>query len=235
MLRIIVRTFLEVFPNAQAYLLRLNVDAPVIGLIASLNWPTYSAEWIETRLTAPPQQKQMAGLALADSVRFFGGLIAGPKELREFCGNAPLNTDDRPRLTFGAPQFAYLKNATSYGRLLDLLDHRVTNVPQALHLGSDASSVQFAQRLTDYIKARDVYLRGLVDDAQGQPVRAIDAYVESARLSEEFTPGYAQCLTIAALEAKASPARARALLQRLVEAQPSRPVAGQMLRRLSEN
>jgi len=31
MLRIIVRTFLEIFPDGQAWLLHLNVDIPVLG------------------------------------------------------------------------------------------------------------------------------------------------------------------------------------------------------------
>ena len=63
-------------------------------------------------------------------------------------------------------------------------------------------------------------------------VQAIDLFVESARLSEDFTPGYAQCLTLASLWARTKPAEARELLQRLAEAQPARPVAREMLERL---
>src|SRR5256885_4285536 len=36
MLRVIIRTFLEAFPDARAWLLRFNVDAPVLGLVGSL-------------------------------------------------------------------------------------------------------------------------------------------------------------------------------------------------------
>src|SRR5205085_1367648 len=50
MLGIIIRTFLEVFPEAQAYLLRFNVDAPVIGLMACSDWPRYSTQWVESHL-----------------------------------------------------------------------------------------------------------------------------------------------------------------------------------------
>ena len=84
------------------------------------------------------------------------------------------------------------------------------------------------------MRARDVYLRGLIDQSEGRPADAINAFVESARLSPDFTSGYAQCLTMASLEAKANPEKARALLRRLVEAQPSRPVAAEMLKRLQE-
>jgi hypothetical protein len=85
-----------------------------------------------------------------------------------------------------------------------------------------------------FVNARDVYLEGLMHDAQGRRQLAIDAYLESARLSREFTAGYAQCLTTASLFAPTEPAAARALLERLVEAQPGIPVARQMLERLGD-
>jgi len=234
MLRVIVRTFLEAFPDAGAWLLRLNVDAPVAGLIGRVpSVDGFNPQWIEQRLEDPALEKQLKSLALADSVRFFGGLIAGPKELRDFAGAAPLNTDDQPRITCGAPEFTYQKNANSYGRLLLLLGHRVADIRAALSLGAEPETDSFVNRLSHYISARDVYLKGLIDQGEGRPAKALDAFVESARLSEDFTSGYAQCLTIAALEAKASPGKARALLQRLMEAQPSRPLAGEMLKRLA--
>ncbi len=232
MLRIIVRTFLEVFPEAQAYLLRLNVDAPVIGLVGSLAWPQYSSLWVEKRLDDSTLAGPLKKLALADSIRFFGALLAGPKELHDFAGNASLNTDDRPRVTFGAPRFTYQKTSTSYGRVMALLKYRAANPREILKLGSESEATQFANRLSAFIAARDVYLKGLIEETEGHPAAALDAFVESARLSEDFTAGYAQCLTIASLEAKANPDAARALLQRLVDAQPSRPVAAQMLKRL---
>jgi len=232
MLRIIVHSFLEVFPTAQAYLLRLNVDAPVVGLMGSSAWPHYSGEWVEKRLVDPAMEKQLKQLALADSLRLFGGLVAGPQELRQFAGNAPLNKDDRPRVTFQAPQFTYQKQANPYGRLTALLEHRVSSPAELLQLGPDPAAQEFARRLSRYTQARDVYIHGLVAQSEGRSPEALEAFVESARLSEDFTSGYAQCLTIASLEAKTNPQKARALLQRLVEAQPSRAVAAEMMKRL---
>lgn len=234
MLRIIVRSFLEVFPEAQAWLLHFNADIPVLGLIGPMASPRYSDHWVEKRLDEPEFERQLKQLALADSLRLFGLFLAGPQTLRDLASGAPLNTDDRTHVTFGAPRFVYQKNATSYGRLLTLLNRGVANPRETLGLGPGVEADRFAARLTNYMKARNVYLNGLVEETEGRSVTAIDAYVESAKLSEDFTSGYAQCLTIASLQAKANPAAARALLQRLVEAQPSRPVARQLLQRLSE-
>jgi len=232
MLRTIVRTFLEVFPDGQAWLLDLNVDIPVLGLVGSLEPAHYSNQWVEQRLSGSPLEAALKKLALADSLRLFGQLLAGPNQLRVFAARAPLNTDDQPRVTFGAPRFVYQKNSTLYGRLLALLQLGVPNTHETLGLDSNRDANEFAGRLTKYMTARDVYFHGLIAEAEGRRTKAIDLYVESARLSEDFTSGYGQCLTYASLRARTEPEEARALLWRLVDAQPSRPVARQMLERL---
>ncbi|PYL00221.1 MAG: hypothetical protein DME19_05825 [Verrucomicrobia bacterium] len=169
---------------------------------------------------------------MTDSIRLFGNLVAGPEALRAFAGDAPLNTDDRPRVTFGAPRFVYQKTAASYGRLLKLLEAGVGDLRAVLALDSGPDANQFAGRLTKYITARDAYLNGLVEEVEGRETKAIDLFVESARLSDDFTSGYAQCLTLASVLARVKPAEARVLLERLIEAQPSRAVAKDMLKRL---
>ena len=230
MVRIITRTFLEVFPDAQAYLLRFNVDAPVVGLVGGFASRRYSGEWVEQRVGTPELEAHLKKLPLADSLRLFGNLVAGPDELRAFAGQAPLNTDDRPCITFGAPRLAYQKQILPYARLLTLLQHGTANPAGVLKFNSSADP--FVSRLTRYVRARDVYLKGLIEEVEGHSSPAIDAFVESARLSEDFSSGYAQCLTLASLQAKTRPDEARKLLQRLIEAQPARTIAKDMLVRL---
>ena len=233
MLRVIVRTFLEVFPNSRAYLLRFNIDTPVLGLVGTLEPMRYPAAWLEKRVRDAGLRDQLQPLPLVNDFQLFGGLIAGPPALRKFSQSAPLNTDDHPVVIFGAPRFTYQCNATSYGRLLTMLDLHGADPAELMRPGKNSYGTDFMRLLKDYLSARDVYLRGLVAEAEGRTSAAIDAYVESARISREFTTGYAHCLTIAMQRSKSNPTAARALLQRLVEAQPDRPVAGEMLKQLS--
>lgn len=235
MLRVIVHTFLEVFPEAQAYLLRFNVDAPVLGLVGFTAPPAFSSDWIENRARSTELGEQLKNQSLADSVRFFGCLLAGARELRAFAADAPLNSDDFPRVVFGAPRFAHVKDANSYGRLLSLLKIESPNPQQTLGLKGGQEADAFSARLKTYFAARAVYLQGLVEQVEGHPDAALNSFVESARLSPDFTPGYAHALSVASLLAKTKPAEARALLERLAAAQPSRPVAQEMLRRLFGN
>src|SRR5258706_259947 len=87
------------------------------------------------------------------------------------------------RFDFGSPQFAYENTHASYGRLLALLDELRPDPTEALHLNPTTDEKEFAGRLSDYFAARKAYIHGLVAQAEDRQDQAIDAFVESARLS----------------------------------------------------
>jgi spermidine synthase len=223
-LRVITRTFLEVFPNAQAWLLRFNVETPVIGLIGTTAALTYSANWLERRAESPGLAERLQKLALADSIRLFGNLLADAGELRVLSNGARVNTDDNSAVSFGAPRFTYGDSSQPWERLAPFLELSRTNASTALGFGSPT--------LEGYWRARDTFLSGLIAENLGQDEQAHKHYIESARLSNEFTSGYARVLTIAMAKSKVQPMESRVLLEQLIEAQPSRPVARQLLERL---
>jgi spermidine synthase len=230
-LRVIVRTFTSVFPNCEAWLLRFNVEMPVMALVGWTGTPRRSPSQVERQLDAATLGPELKRLALADSLRVFGHLLADADDLARFASSAPVNTDDNQRVTFMAPRAAYQHDEKPYASLLALLAvSRTEHIVGEWSLPSTNSD--FAARLTRYLAARNVYLRGLVHDSEQRRDDAIDSYVESARLSPGFTTGYAQGLSIATVLASSDPARARMILERLIEAQPERPVARQMLDRL---
>jgi spermidine synthase len=231
-LRVITRTFLEVFPRAGGFLLRLNVDTPVLGLVAWLEGPRFAPGWTETRTAEAALRDALKPLALTDDFQLFGGYLADAAELQAFAGQGAVNTDDFPVVTFRAPRFVYGARQSSYGRLLTLLD-RCKADPRTLFAPDTArEDGEFIARLDRFIQARNVYLRGLVADVQGRRAEAIDAFIESARLSPDFSTGYAHVLALAAQTAQADAPQARRLLERLAAARPDRGVAQQLLERL---
>jgi spermidine synthase len=232
-LRVIVATFLKVFPEARAFLLRFNVDTPVLGMVGTLDRIQYSSDYFAQRVAEPKLAEALAAQQLRDGFQLLGCFVAGPEQLRLFAQGAPLNTDDRPVVLFGAPAFAADTHATSYGRLFQLL-RACPHDPQELVGSGPEPNGQFRQRLSAFMNARDFYLQGLAADAEGERARALDLYLQSVRGSPDFPTSYAQCLTLAMQQAKGNPAAARSLLQKLVEAQPNRPVAAQLLERLEQ-
>lgn len=232
-LRVITRTFLEVFPDARGFLLRLNVDTPVLGLVGWAEGPRWAPGWWDARVTDAALRDALKPLALTDDFQLFGGYLADAADLRAFAGNAALNTDDFPVVTFRAPQFVYRARASSYGRLLTLLDRCKADPRTLFEQDAAVDHRQFLSRFGDFLRARDVYLRGLVADVEGRRAEAIDAFIESARLSPDFSTGYAHVLALAAQSARSDRAQARQWLQRLAAVRPERGVAQQMLERLA--
>jgi spermidine synthase len=235
MLRTIVRTFLDVFPETHLWLLQLNVDVPVAGLVGYVNAPSYDSLWIERRLDHPSLESALKQLNIANSLRFFGLWLAGPDDLRSYAGAGALNTDDHPLVLFGAPAFSRQPGATSYGRLMDLLNIAPDNLPGWIVDDGIATPDSSRARWQRYLAARNRFLHGLVLDVRNQSANATDAFLESARISADFTAGYAQCLARASLLAPSQPEAARELLRRLIEAQPAIPVAAQLLDRLGQD
>jgi spermidine synthase len=221
-LRTIVRTFLDVFPKGEGWLLRFNVDTPVLGLMAR---DTSRARWDFPE--DPILRDHLKKVGLNDAVRLLGCFLADSRELQNFARDSDnrLNTDDNNRVVFEAPRSTYV-SPPAFEIILRLTDQFRSDATGFLSPGDLQARVQ------EFIRARNIYLRGLAAEEQGKAPDAIESYIESARLSPEFTMGYAQCLTIATALSKTNPQAARSILERLNAVRPERTVARELLERL---
>lgn len=234
-LRVIVKTFLQVFPDTRGYLVDFEIGYPALGLVAAMKPTRYPPDWFEKRVRDDQLRRYLKGLLLTSSVRLLGACVADVNQLRSYAGDSPVNTDDRPRVTFDAPKFTSRQNATSYGRLSGLLEHcRGGPVDLIAPVEPGTGADDFHRRLSGFIQARDLYIQGLIAAAQGQPQQAIDTLIQSAGVSADFTTAYARCLAIAREQAKTDRPAARELLARLMEAQPSRDEARRWLEQLPQ-
>ncbi len=222
MLRVIIQTFLEVFPHTRAYLVDFEIQHPALGLVATTAPVRHPSDWFEKRVQDSRLRRYLKGLLVNHGVRLLGSCVADTDQLRSYAGGAPINTDNFPVVTFNAPKFTSQQNATSYGRLLTLLDHCRLEPDQIL---TEATPTGFANRLSRFVQARDTYIRGTVALAEGRSQQAIEAYIKSAGLSVDFTAAYARCLAWGYEQAKTDLLAATTLMTRLSEAQPSRPEA----------
>jgi spermidine synthase len=186
MLRIVTRTFLEVFPQAHAYLLRFNIDTPVIGLVGFRERPKISSDWVERWVDHVELRMQLRQLVLADSVQLFGCLLADSRTLMHFAQGAPDNTDDLPRIIFEAPATSY-RAVSPHERLFALLDTWRLDLHAVLG-DSSYNTEHLIQRVQDFTRARDLYLRGLAAEADQRLSDALDFYLASSRVSPDL-PG----------------------------------------------
>lgn len=99
----IVRSFLEVFPNATAW----ANGSMLVGTREPLR---IDAGDFEARLADPATRTAMESVGIVDATSLAGLYTAGPDELRAFVGAGPVLDDDHPRVEYfrtlgtGAPQ-----------------------------------------------------------------------------------------------------------------------------------
>lgn len=225
-IRIVMATFSEVFPMGELWLLRFHSDLPVIGLMGRINRSKYSVRILENRLSDPALTSFLKPLGLTDAVRLLGGYI-GPILPQS---QTPINSDWNPVLIFNSPQITFRRQDNPGQRLLTLISELRGHPGKIL----EDATPEFADKVDRFMQARDVYLHGLDLESKGDRPAALRAYIESARLSVEFTAGYAQAITIAAALVREHPEQSRTILNELIAARPELPVAAELLRRLTE-
>lgn len=224
-LETVMATFAQIFSRNEIWLLRPDVDLPVIGLIGHRGLQSgYDTNRIAiAQSSAPALGDQLRRLGLHDTFRLLGSYIGPIPKL-----DAPVNTDGNPRVVFRAPAVTFQKSDDPVRRFFAILSDfqrsSVAILPPA--------QADFASPLNDYIRARDIYLRALAAERAGDRPAALGSYIESSRVSPDFTLGYTQAIGIASALSRENSAEAKAILEKLIEAQPSRPVARELLRRI---
>jgi spermidine synthase len=233
-LRSIVAAFLQVFPEADAVLAGNSLSTPVLGLIAHPQSPRLELSAIRSRLADPQGAERRAALGLADEFAVLGSVVAGPSALAAFAGDAPANTDERPRVAHRAPFATYAPEAAPAERLLAVLAALDVRAGELI----DTPDSDTGRRLSAYWLARDRYIEigaGMRPDPDPRVMldRVQAPLLEVLLTSADFRPAYEPLLALAIAVARLDRERARRLLGELVELAPARPEAAQALQGLS--
>jgi spermidine synthase len=228
-LGIITRTFTEVFSETTAFLLHFNVDIPVLGLVGSRDPLAMDPAGLDRRLSHPELRMALREAGLDKSINVLGCFAGGPKFVRGFGRDAVVATDMNPAVLFTAPRFSFDREAPTHTVLFEWLSNNKSLRDELLQASALPQDSEFARRLTDFLAARDDYLRGLVMEGTGDLQGAIDVFLESTRQSLYFIPAYARMVTIIQAMAKADPERARDLWRRLETVRPDQPLGRQLL------
>jgi spermidine synthase len=234
-LRTIIRTFLHVFSDGKGFLATYSLQTPIIGLISGPGNSEYPLDYMENRVTSRVLQKKLISLRLDDTYALFGNFIAGPRDLINFAGEDPLNTDNLPLVIFKAPKFAYTENEPAYVRLLALVDNLNPYPDQILQKGKTAEGRLVHDRLKAYWNARNQFLHiGAGIEQSSNIVHMLgqvrEPLLSIIRQSPDFDSAYNPLLAMARQLHRTNPGEARRLLIDLEAANPNRQDA----RRLRE-
>jgi spermidine synthase len=115
--RTVLATFCAVFPEVSVWM-PLGGDLVLIGS----NEPhRLSYDALQDALAQPTIARDLSRARLAGIAPLARTFLIGGAALDGYVEGAALNTDDRPRIEFGAPRSLYTETALT--NLLDLLDH----------------------------------------------------------------------------------------------------------------
>jgi spermidine synthase len=234
-LRSIVSSFLSAYPRGVALLATNSLDTPVVGLVGGASdEQRFDVDRLRTRLASIAMTHAPAEFGVVDDLALFGNFIAGPQALARFAGDAPLNTDDRPVVTYRAPRITYAPDSLPRDRLIALL-HEVDASPNELL--STPRPPDFDARLAAYWTARNRFIEVGRDvrptaDAGRMLAQVREPLLQVLRISPDFRPAYDPLLRMAMALGSSDVVAARALLADLEQAQPARPDAAEALRAL---
>jgi spermidine synthase len=225
--RIVVRTYLEVYEEPVALLAHFNTNTPMLGLAARGDGEPLVFREGALRRAAPTLAKRLAlrDVALSNDMTFAGTLVAGPRTLRALSQASAVNTDDKPIVVFRAPARAYDASIPHWRTLADLLEATSPRAGEVLPTDADPA---FRERLNAYWSARERFLEGRILDASDRHPEALRAYLEAAGRSEDFRTAYEVVLLRARDLAATDRFTARGLLEELERRVPSRTEARQL-------
>lgn len=238
-LRTIIRSFMTVYPDTEAYLAHYSLGQPLIALIGRTEPIDYHRGWIADRVRYRTLAEDLSNVRLTTDFALFGGFLGAGETLTRFAGLGPLNTDNHPVVTYEAPRFVYTEQEPAWARLLELVDALDADPAELLDT-ADPAFEGFAQRLEDYWQARDAYLAAgvnvvPVNDVEAMLEQIADPLLTVLRTSNDFAPAYMPLLEMAYELNAHNPAGSRQLLLALEEAAPARPEAARLRRELFGN
>lgn len=235
-LRLITRSFLEVFPDGQMVLPHFSLSHPIVGLVGGQAPLSFGPGWLGRRVADETLQRELIRLKLNSDFAVLGGYLGGSAALEAWTRGVRRNTDDHPHVNFVAPRFEYEKRVGHGERLLalnaDLTPFRDNPFRVA---GSSAATDgpeedAYAAAFDRYLKARDMYLT-LGSTVRPDPdIESMLAQTKAPLLaiiseSPDFEPAYGPLLNMAQSLSMQNIEAAVALLREIDAAAPSRPEA----------
>lgn len=236
-LRTIVRTFTSVFPDTEAYLAHYSLGQPLVALVGRQQHQSYHRGWIRDRVTDRHLALDLESVAMTSDFDLFGGFLGNAEALADFAGEGPLNTDDRPVVTYEAPGFVYAAPEPAAYRLLTLLEELKAEPDDLLDSHADDPD-RFAERIANYWRARNAYLAAGVDIVPSTEIdlllaRLREPMLEIVGISEDFTPAYRPLVELSYELSRSDETSALSLLDEIIAIAPNRPEARQLRQQLA--
>jgi spermidine synthase len=174
-LKTLLRSFREVFPHTSIwYMNTLPTDFLIV--VGSPGKFTIDMRHMAERMRRPGVREDLAAVGLADPCRLVYSLLLAEEQMAAYLGDGPVNTDDRPVLSYSTYGATY--RSTIAENLVGLMACR----EEAAKYASHAESVE--SMLRHYAASNEVLL-GHICHLTGVETSALGHYFKASRLLPE--------------------------------------------------
>ncbi|MDQ3803179.1 MAG: fused MFS/spermidine synthase [Acidobacteriota bacterium] len=185
-LRTIVRTFLSVYPETDAWLGNFGTGTPILALVGAESPVKMRWERWEESLAGGELREGLKAVYLDQPAEVLGGYVGGRAELERLAGAGPLNSVRRPAVEFSAPAALF---AEAFGPA------KLRALEALIGLGGGARvpvSFDGARKHPDgetvaaNSEAVRLMLRAMIENETGERERAVTTAVRSAQLARGY-------------------------------------------------
>lgn len=241
MLKVVTRTFLQAFPDGQAYLGHYSLDYPIIALIGGTKPLRFPENWYTKHIRNKGLDRMASAYGYDSTYSMLGTFLAGSADLNKFAGDSPINKDTQPVVLFQAPHIVYGRPESPQEILLTLVKTFSPANPESVLTEVVTEEDMFArERLAAYWSARDSFLHVGKDVEQTRNVMNLyetisEPLLKVVKKSVDFSAAYYPLLSMAydlyPLDREAS----LSLFKKLERANPMRHEAGLLRRKIFIN
>ena len=166
-LKMILRTFIEVFPNATIWYKYTSDFAILIGTPERLkiNYQRFMERVQIPRVHEALATDDLDGMSLLDS------FMMGEKAVRAYAGNGEIHTDNHPRLESLQPR---TPTNTAHINIAGLAKYRERSTPYLANYGRTMSDkIEVRKRIDLYFDATQKLIEGQIEYAKGEYEKAV--------------------------------------------------------------
>jgi spermidine synthase len=171
-LKTLLRSFQAVFPHTSVWFMN-TLATDFLVVIGTPDTLSIDLEHLSERMRTPAVEQDLETVGFADPCRLLYTFLASDAELATYLGTGPLNTDDRPVLSYST--YGATFRSTIAQNLIGLLSCR-KDVARYLRQPVDATTL-----LRHFVASNEALL-GHVALQSGDEPNALRHYVEGAKL-----------------------------------------------------
>ncbi|RKU10689.1 hypothetical protein C6502_10705 [Candidatus Poribacteria bacterium] len=181
-LKMIVRTFTEVFPNATLWYKYTPDFAILVGTPERLK---INYQRLMERAQMPRVYEALASDDL-DGISLLDSFMMGEEAVRAYAGDGPVHTDNHPQLEFFQP--STLVN-TAHKNIAGLARYRERSTPYLANYGRTMSDkIEVRKRIDLYFDATQKLIEGQIEYAKGDYERAVGILNQAVAINpDDFT------------------------------------------------